>query len=96
MQQKRHLENLLHLCSDEAFGQEAVEWAVLNGHVQLTYDLERDLRTIVGEPGKPETGRYDEFCAGYRAESRQNEAVLVGLYQQTGFLDEILKPQVAA
>lgn len=30
MQQKRYLENLLHLCSDQQFGQDAIEWAILS------------------------------------------------------------------
>jgi hypothetical protein len=33
--------------------------------IQLSYDLETDLRNIMGEPGKPETGRYDEFCQAF-------------------------------
>ncbi len=96
MQMKRYLENLVTLCSDEVFGQDAVEWAVLAGHVKLTYDLDADLRAIMGEPGHPETGQYDALCAADRADCRKNEAVLVQAYEQTGFLDTILKPQKVA
>ena len=76
MQLKRYLENLLHLCSDEAFGQNAVEWGLVNGHVQLTYDLDTDLRLIMGDAchptlqhsptPAPQPGCYDQLCAGYR------------------------------
>src|ERR1035438_9483696 len=42
---KNYLMELLHLCSDQQFGQDAVEWAIVNGHLQLTYDLQHDLRS---------------------------------------------------
>ena len=64
----------------------------MEGHLTLTYDLQTDLRAIVGEPGKPETGRYDEFCAGYRQHCRNHEAALVASYETSGLLAEILKP----
>jgi len=34
---KKYLLNLLTLCSDEQFGQDAVEWAIMNGNIHLTY-----------------------------------------------------------
>ena len=92
MRMKNYLLTILENCSDENFGQEAVEWAIMEGHLTLTYDLQTDLRAIVGEPGKPETGRYDEFCAGYRQHCRNHEAALVASYETSGLLAEILKP----
>ena len=63
---KNSLLCLLEACSDEAFGQEAVEWAILSGHLPLTYDLQADLIRIMGPPGFPELGEYDALCAAYR------------------------------
>jgi len=48
------------------FGQEAVEWAILSGLITLTYDLEQDLRLIMGEPGKPETGAYPSIVEAFQ------------------------------
>ena len=70
---KNYLLNLLTRCSDEQFGQDAVEWAVLSGHVQLSYHLDDDLRLIMGEPGLPETGQYNAICEGYHRICRQRE-----------------------
>jgi hypothetical protein len=72
---KRYLENLIHLCSDQAFGQDAVEWAILSGHVPLTYDLQADLVRIMGPPGFPEMGLYDDLCEAYRRYCAQHEAI---------------------
>jgi hypothetical protein len=63
---KTYILELLRLCSDEKFGQDAVEWAILTGRIKLTYDKEQDLRLIVGEPGRPETGQYSEIVEAYR------------------------------
>lgn len=49
MQIKRYYENLLHLCSEEQTGQDAVEWAIVTGLVTLTFDREADLRTIMAQ-----------------------------------------------
>ena len=87
---KEYLLKLLELCSDENFGQEAVEYGVVNGRVPLTYDLQTDLRTIMGEPGRPETGCYDQLCAAYRAVVRQNTETLTGLYEHSGLLAAIV------
>ena len=46
MQQKRHIENLLHHCSGEQFGQDAIEHAILTGSLELTYDLPTDIHQI--------------------------------------------------
>ena len=55
---KNYLLKLLEQCSEEKFGQDAIEWAVISGRVRLTYDLERDVRESMS--------RYDEIIEGYR------------------------------
>jgi len=55
---KNYLLKLLEQCSEEKFGQDAIEWAVVSGRVRLTYDLERDVRESMS--------RYDEIIEGYR------------------------------
>jgi len=51
---KNYLLTLLENCSEEKFGQDAVEWAIVCGHVQLTYDLDTDLRLIM-DPVSPQS-----------------------------------------
>ncbi len=70
---KNYLLDLLRLCSEEQFGQDAVEWAILSGRVALTYQRERDLRAIMGEPGKPDTGNYSEILEAYRSVLRKQQ-----------------------
>jgi hypothetical protein len=55
---KNYLLKLLHQCSEEQFGQDAIEWAVFSGLVRLTYNLEADVRETMS--------RYDEIIEGYR------------------------------
>lgn len=55
---KNYLLSLLRQCSEENFGQDAIEWAIVAGQVRLTYDLERDVRECMS--------RYDEIIEGYR------------------------------
>jgi hypothetical protein len=55
---KNYLLNLLQQCSEEKFGQDAIEWAIVSGLVRLTYDLARDLRETMS--------RYDEIIEAYR------------------------------
>ncbi len=43
---KNYLLRLQELCSDQKFGQDAVEWAVLSGWFKPTYNLEADLCRI--------------------------------------------------
>ena len=78
---KNYLLELLHLCSDEQFGQDAVEWAVVNGHIALTYDQQQDLRTIMGEPGQPDTGAYSTIVIAYQLHVQQHCSLLVESYQ---------------
>lgn len=70
---KNYLLTILHLCSDQQFGQDAVEWAISTGRVTLSYNLDQDLRTIMGEPGKPETGMYCEITEAYRRACRERD-----------------------
>ena len=55
---KQYLLNLLHQCSEEKFGQDAIEWAVISGLVRLTYHLDDDVREVMT--------RYDEIIEAYR------------------------------
>lgn len=55
---KNYFLNLLQQCSEENFGQDAIEWAVVSGLVRLTYDLERDVHDTMS--------RYDEIIEAYR------------------------------
>ena len=55
---KNYLLKLLEQCSEEKFGQDAIEWAIVSGLVRLTYDLERDVRESMS--------RYDEIIESYR------------------------------
>lgn len=44
---------------DLAFGQEALEWAILEGVLRLTYDLNSDLKLLME--------RYDYCCDLYHS-----------------------------
>ena len=89
---KQYLLEIQHHCSDHLFGQEAVEWAIITGRVKLTGELQTDLRTIMGQPGRPETGLYDEIVTSYQAQCREHGDSLVALYESAGLFDEILRP----
>lgn len=43
---KNHLLTLLEQCSEEKFGQDAIEAALVSGALKLTYNLPTDLHTI--------------------------------------------------
>jgi hypothetical protein len=60
---KNYLLKLLHQCSEEKFGQDAIEWAIVSGLVRLTYDLDRDVHEAMS--------RYDEIIEGYRVSLAQ-------------------------
>jgi hypothetical protein len=66
---KNYLLNLLQQCSEEKFGQDAIEWAIISGLVRLTYDLDRDIHETMS--------RYDEIIEGYR------QALAQGLHNPT-------------
>ena len=53
MQLKRYLETLLHRCSDQAFGQDAVDHAIVTGAFPLTYVLDTDLAALFAPVGPP-------------------------------------------
>ena len=55
---KNYLLTLLQQCSEEQFGQDAIEWAIVSGFVRLSYELEADIRSIML--------RYDEIIEAYR------------------------------
>ncbi len=55
---KNYLLKLLQQCSEESFGQDAIEWAIVTGRVRLSYELDRDVREIMP--------RYDEIIEAYR------------------------------
>ena len=55
---KNYLLTLLHQCSVEQFGQDAIEWAIVSGLVRLSYELDADVRSIML--------RYDEIIEAYR------------------------------
>jgi pantothenate kinase len=55
---KNYLLTLLQQCSEEQFGQNAIEWAIVSGLVHLSYELDADVRLIML--------RYDEIIIGYR------------------------------
>jgi hypothetical protein len=82
---KRYLENIVCLCSPHKFGQDAVEWAILSGHVKLAFNQQEDLINIMGQPGKPETGLYDTIIEEYQTmirdgEMNEKEALLLESY----------------
>ncbi len=55
---KNYLLGLLQRCSEEQFGQDAIEWAVVTGLVRLSYESDRDVHAIMS--------RYDEIIEAYR------------------------------
>ena len=57
---KHYLNDVICACSDEQFGQDAIEYAVRKGLIDLTYDFETDVRIILS--------RYDEIADAYRRE----------------------------
>ena len=44
---KQYMLVLQERCSDHLYGQMAIEWAVLNGIVKLSGDMESDIRTVM-------------------------------------------------
>ena len=55
---KNYLLRLLQNCSEEQFGQDAIEWAIITGLVHLSYQLDTDAHAIMS--------RYDEIIEAYR------------------------------
>lgn len=67
---KRYLLAMLQ-CSDSAFGQDAIEWAITNRVIILTYNEDADKSEIMG--------RYDELCEKYRAFLEQPKDLCLNL-----------------
>jgi len=91
---KNYLLTVLENCSDEKFGQEAVEWAIVTGRVKLTYHLETDVKHIMGcvPHGSSGETNYDFIIEAYRRESQKHGDALVQLYHASGLMEEILRP----
>ena len=60
---KQYLLKVLHQCSEEKFGQDAIEWAIVSGFVRLTYNLDSDIREVMS--------RYDLIIEAYRRSQAQ-------------------------
>ncbi len=69
---KSYLLRLLEQCSEEQFGQCAVEWAIGTGLVRLTYDFDPDIREIMS--------RYDEIIEAYRRSQAQDKGEISKLH----------------
>lgn len=78
---KNYLLELLHRCSDDQFDQDAIEWAVVTGLVKLTYDMEKDVHLILGEPGKPDTGQLPAIQEAYRRVKQDSYDALIESYR---------------
>jgi hypothetical protein len=95
---KNYLLTVLEHCSTEKFGQEAVEWAIVTGRVTLTYNLDADVKTIMGCVPHGQGGRdavttnYDRIIEAYRRECQEHGGALVQLYHASGLMEEILRP----
>lgn len=94
MRLKHYLNDLLCACADEKFGQDAIEWAILSGHVKPTYHLKTDVRLIMGSvpDGPPGQTNYDRIILAYRQHLSEQTATLVDSYASSGLLEEILRP----
>lgn len=60
---KNYLLTLEEHCSDNLFGQDAIEYAVFTGLIPLSYNLDEDVQRIVVA--------YDIICDCYREHRRQ-------------------------
>ncbi len=60
---KNYVLNVLQHCSEEQFGQDAIEWAIESGFVTLSYQLDQDVRNIMS--------KYDAIIEGYRKATAQ-------------------------
>ena len=84
-QYKQYLLQIQEACSEEMFGQEAVEWACISGWVTLTGDLDTDIKAVMGEGGV----NYDAIITAYRNYQRNMEAHTHGMDMLMG---AILQP----
>jgi hypothetical protein len=60
---KNYLLTLLQQCSEEQFGQDVIEWAIVSGLVRLSYEQDADIRSIML--------RYDDLIEAYRRSRAQ-------------------------
>ena len=101
---KNYLLTVLEKCSEEKFGQDAIEWAIVSGHIKLTYDLDTDVKQIMGDvaatpssPGncggapQPHETNYDRLIEAYRRTTEEHGAALLDLYHASGLMEEILR-----
>jgi len=89
---KNYFLTLLQQCSEERFGQDAVEWAIVNGQIPIVCNLPTDLHTIFdqrsnccdappeGELDRNHIGRCRQCGEGAVFESNYDRAVVA--YQQ--------------
>lgn len=96
---KNYLLTVLENCSEEKFGQEAIEWAIVTGRITLTYNLTTDVKAIMGDcvtattaDGPSGQTGYDRIIEAYRRECQEHGDALVQLYHTSGLLEEILRP----
>jgi hypothetical protein len=81
---KNYLLRVQEACSEEMFGQDAVEWEIISGWVTLTGDLDTDTKAVMGEGGV----NYDAIITAYRSYQanmevqNQMEEILTGLILQ--------------
>ena len=69
---KHYLNDLICACSDEQFGQDAVEYAVQMGRVKVTGDQAADTAAIMSN--------YDAVVSAYQDEVHRNKAALIESY----------------
>ena len=82
---KNYLLQIQEACSEESYGQEAIEWAIISGWVTLTGDLDTDTKAVMGEGGV----NYDAIITAYRNYQRNMEAHTHGMDMLMG---AILQP----
>jgi hypothetical protein len=85
---KNYYLTLLEHCSEERFGQEAVEWAILTGRIKPTCNLPDDLTAIFTADDGGNTP-YDLAVEGYQRQCQEHGDALVQLYRATGLLEQV-------
>ena len=69
---KHYLNDLICACSDEQFGQDAVEYAIQMGRVKVTGDQAPDTAAIMSN--------YEAVVSAYQDEVHRNEQALIESY----------------
>jgi hypothetical protein len=69
---KHYLNNVVCACSDQQFGQDAVQYAIDMGLVTLTGDFDGDVRNIMSQ--------YDDIVEAFQKDVARNEAALAESY----------------